>query len=107
MQIEHQNETIAQLREEASQWKGQLLRYEETSRREAQDWKEQYLRAEQERIRLAARVDELVTDQLAVRTTPFVLMLQLVRQDFSGTRIQTHKIHSMLLELNIPISPTG
>ncbi|KAH8104731.1 hypothetical protein BXZ70DRAFT_922151 [Cristinia sonorae] len=68
MTIEHQNETIAQLREEASQWKGQLLRYEDTSRREAQDWKEQYLRAEQERIRLAARVDELVGEQLAWNT---------------------------------------
>lgn len=57
---------IAQLREEANQWKGQLLRYEETARREAQDWKEQFLRAEQERIQLAARLDELVTDQLTV-----------------------------------------
>ncbi|THH28267.1 hypothetical protein EUX98_g5923 [Antrodiella citrinella] len=68
MTIEHQNETIAQLREEANQWKGQLLRYEDTARREAQDWKEQYLRAEQERIQLAARVDELVNEQLAWNT---------------------------------------
>jgi len=68
MTIEHQNETIVQLREEANQWKGQLLRYEDTARREAQDWKEQYLRAEQERIRLAARVDELVNEQLAWNT---------------------------------------
>ncbi|TCD70883.1 hypothetical protein EIP91_001191 [Steccherinum ochraceum] len=68
MTIDHQNEVIAQLREEASQWKGQLLRHEETSRREAQDWKEQYLKAEQERTRLAARVDELVAEQLSWNT---------------------------------------
>ncbi|KAI0789676.1 hypothetical protein C8Q75DRAFT_891770 [Abortiporus biennis] len=62
--IQHQSETIVQLREEAQQWKNQLLRFEETSRREIQDWKEQYIRAEQERSRLSARIDELVAEQL-------------------------------------------
>lgn len=66
-QIKHQTETITQLREEASQWKNQLLRFEETSRREVQDWKEQYLRAEQERFRLSARLDQLIAEQLEVR----------------------------------------
>lgn len=66
MQMKHQAETIAQLREEVTQWKSQLSRLEETSRREVQDWKEQYLRAEQERSRLSARVDELIAEQLQV-----------------------------------------
>ncbi|EKM51745.1 uncharacterized protein PHACADRAFT_177160 [Phanerochaete carnosa HHB-10118-sp] len=62
--IKHQVETIAQLREETSQWKNQLLRFEESSRQEIQDWKEQYLRAEQERSRLSARLDQLTAEQL-------------------------------------------
>ncbi|KAK7690364.1 hypothetical protein QCA50_007021 [Cerrena zonata] len=67
--IKHQAETIVQLREEAQQWKNQLLRLEETSRREVQDWKEQYLRAEQERTRLSARVDELMSAQILMNQT--------------------------------------
>jgi hypothetical protein len=66
LQIKHQAETIAQLKEETQQWKNQLLRFEEASRGEIQDWKEQYLRAEQERVRLSARLDELVAEQLEV-----------------------------------------
>ncbi|KAI0338988.1 hypothetical protein BDW22DRAFT_1487354 [Trametopsis cervina] len=62
--IKHQTETINQLRDEVTQWKNQLARLEETSRREIQDWKEQYLRAEQERSRLSSRIDELVAEQL-------------------------------------------
>ncbi|KAI0087913.1 hypothetical protein BDY19DRAFT_907325 [Irpex rosettiformis] len=62
--IKHQAETIVQLRGEVMQWKSQLTRLEETSRRETQDWKEQYMRAEQERSRLSSRIDELVAEQL-------------------------------------------
>lgn len=54
------------MRQEARQWKDQCLRLEETSRREALDWKEQFLRVEQERRNLAARVDELLAEKLAV-----------------------------------------
>ena len=60
-------ETIAQLRDEPQQWKNQLLRFEDASRREIQDWKDQYQRAEIERIRLSARLDELIAEQLHVR----------------------------------------
>ncbi len=56
-----------QLRAESSQWKSQLLRFEDASRREMQDWKDQYQRAEQERQRLSSRVDELLAEQLKVR----------------------------------------
>ncbi|KAF8442954.1 hypothetical protein L210DRAFT_3643857 [Boletus edulis BED1] len=59
----HHLETIAQLREEANQWKNQCLRLEETSRQEAISWKEQFLRVEQERSKLAQRVEELVAEQ--------------------------------------------
>ena len=63
-QINHHLETIAQLRQEAAQWKNQCLRLEETSRQEATSWKEQFLRVEQERSKLAQRVEELVAEQL-------------------------------------------
>ncbi|KAH7885297.1 hypothetical protein F5I97DRAFT_1928694 [Phlebopus sp. FC_14] len=79
--IKHHLETIAQLRQEATQWKDQCLRLEETSRQEAISWKEQFLRVEQERYKLAQRVDELVAEQLSgnqtqVSTTPFTPMLR-------------------------------
>ncbi|KAG8214563.1 hypothetical protein J3R82DRAFT_9626 [Butyriboletus roseoflavus] len=62
--INHHLETITQIRQEATQWKNQCLRLEETSRQEAISWKEQFLRVEQERSKLAERVDELVAEQL-------------------------------------------
>ncbi|KIK16007.1 hypothetical protein PISMIDRAFT_16102 [Pisolithus microcarpus 441] len=68
--IEHHLETIAQLRQEATQWKEQCLRLEETSRLEAVSWKEQFLRVEQERSRLAQRVDDLVSERFSVRFRP-------------------------------------
>ncbi|CDO69992.1 hypothetical protein BN946_scf184973.g2 [Trametes cinnabarina] len=64
-QIKHQAETITQLRSEVHQWKTQLTRLEESSRQEIDDWKEQYRRAEHERSRLSARIDELISGQLA------------------------------------------
>lgn len=64
-QIDHHIETIAQLRQEATQWKNQCLRLEETSRQEAVSWKEQFLRVEQERAKLAERVEELLAEQLS------------------------------------------
>lgn len=64
-QINHHLETIAQIREEATQWKNQCLRLEETSRQEAVSWKEQFLRVEQERSKLSRRVEELVAEQLS------------------------------------------
>ncbi|KAI5983491.1 hypothetical protein EDD15DRAFT_2487596 [Pisolithus albus] len=69
--IEHHLETIAQLRQEATQWKEQCLRLEETSRLEAVSWKEQFLRVEQERSRLAQRVDDLVSERFSVRLPHF------------------------------------
>ncbi|KAI6099546.1 hypothetical protein EDD16DRAFT_1717817 [Pisolithus croceorrhizus] len=65
--IEHHLETIAQLRQEATQWKEQCLRLEETSRLEAVSWKEQFLRVEQERSKLAQRVDDLVSERFSVK----------------------------------------
>ncbi|KAG9315815.1 hypothetical protein JVU11DRAFT_3464 [Chiua virens] len=64
--INHHLESITQLREEATQWKNQCLRLEETSRQEAVSWKEQFLRVEQERSKLAARVEALVAEQLSL-----------------------------------------
>ncbi|KAG6327886.1 hypothetical protein ID866_11203, partial [Astraeus odoratus] len=64
--IKHHLETIAQLRQEATQWKEQCLRLEETSRQEAVSWKEQFLRVEQERSKLSKRVDDLISEQLSV-----------------------------------------
>ena len=40
------------------------MRFEESSKQEIQDWKEQYLRAEQERVKLSARLDQLIAEQL-------------------------------------------
>ncbi|KIJ64628.1 hypothetical protein HYDPIDRAFT_112011 [Hydnomerulius pinastri MD-312] len=79
--IKHHLETIAQLRQEATQWKNQCLRLEESSRQEAISWKEQFLRVEQERYKLAQRVDELISDQLSgaqthVSATPFTPMVR-------------------------------
>lgn len=74
-QIKHQAETITQLRSEIAQWKSQLTRLEQTSRREIQDWKEQYQRAEQERSRLSARVEELIAEQLQVHIGRALLFL--------------------------------
>ncbi|KAH0832029.1 hypothetical protein J3R83DRAFT_12935 [Lanmaoa asiatica] len=78
--INHHLETIAQLRQEASQWKNQCLRLEETSRQEAISWKDQFLRVEQERSKLSQRVEELVAEQLnssghaQVATAPYTPM---------------------------------
>lgn len=49
LQIDHQAETIDSLR------------------RESQLWKDQFMRVEDERCKLAARIDEMVTEQLLVR----------------------------------------
>lgn len=65
--IEHHLDTIAQLRQEATQWKEQCLRLEDNSRVEAVSWKEQFLRVEQERSRLAQRVDVLVSERLSAK----------------------------------------
>ncbi|KAG0701385.1 hypothetical protein DFH29DRAFT_567753 [Suillus ampliporus] len=80
--VKHHLETIAQLRYEAEQWKQQCLRLEDTSRQEATSWKEQFLRVEQERYKLAARVDELIEEQLShaaqthASNTPVTTMLR-------------------------------
>ncbi|KAA1469922.1 hypothetical protein DENSPDRAFT_835613 [Dentipellis sp. KUC8613] len=70
----HLADLVAQLRDEAQQWKDQCLRLEETSRQEIQDWKEQFLRVDAERMRLTSRMDHLASDnQLKppLKTTPF------------------------------------
>lgn len=54
-QIDHQAETISQLR------------------KEAQQWKDQFMRVEEERSRLSSRVDELVAQQLYVRVALILL----------------------------------
>jgi hypothetical protein len=48
----HQAELIAQLRQEAQQWKDQCLRLEESLRGEIKSWKDQFLRIDAERTRL-------------------------------------------------------
>ncbi|KAK0188076.1 hypothetical protein F5146DRAFT_1226421 [Armillaria mellea] len=53
MTINHQTETIGQLRREASQWKDQ-----------SRNWQEHFLRVEQERCTLSSRLDELVAERL-------------------------------------------
>jgi len=52
MQNQHQAELVAQLRQEAQQWKEQCLRLEETLRGEIKAWKDQFLRIDAERTRL-------------------------------------------------------
>jgi 16S rRNA G966 N2-methylase RsmD len=49
----------AQLRQENIHWKDQYARIEKS----CQEWKEQFMRVEQERIRLLARLEELVAQQ--------------------------------------------
>ncbi|KAF8501045.1 hypothetical protein F5888DRAFT_1632839 [Russula emetica] len=51
-QNKHQAELIAQLRQEAQQWKDQCLRLEESLRGEIKSWKDQFLRIDAERTRL-------------------------------------------------------
>ena len=51
-QHKHQDELIAQLRQEAQQWKDQCLRLEETLRGEIKAWKDQFLRVDAEHTRL-------------------------------------------------------
>ncbi|TDL22126.1 hypothetical protein BD410DRAFT_828578 [Rickenella mellea] len=57
--INHQEETVAQTRREATQWKDQYLRGEE----ERTQWKDLYLRGETERARLSERIDSLVAER--------------------------------------------
>ena len=52
IKIDHQAATIAELR------------------REAQAWKEQFLRVEDERSRLSARIEEMVSQRVSVRCFP-------------------------------------
>ncbi|KAI6030957.1 hypothetical protein F5J12DRAFT_888766 [Pisolithus orientalis] len=85
--IEHHLDTIAQLRQEATQWKEQCLRLEDNSRVEAVSWKEQFLRVEQERSRLAQRVDVLVSERLSVRSSPFFCNLR-SKSTFTVRRLQ-------------------
>ena len=47
-----QADLIAQLRQEAQQWKDQCLRLEESLRGEIKSWKDQFLRIDAERTRL-------------------------------------------------------
>jgi hypothetical protein len=82
--INHHLETIAQLRQEAVQWKNQCLRLEETSRQEATSWKEQFLRVEQERSKLAQRVEELVAEQLGSAQTSVTPYTPVVRYSAMG-----------------------
>ncbi|KAF9644144.1 hypothetical protein BDM02DRAFT_3122355 [Thelephora ganbajun] len=57
--IQHQADTIAQLRQENIHWRDQYARVEKS----CQEWKEQFMRVEQERIRLLARLEELLAQQ--------------------------------------------
>jgi hypothetical protein len=50
-QNKHQAELIAQLSQEAQQWKDQCLRLEETLRGEIKAWKDQFLRVNAEHTR--------------------------------------------------------
>ena len=51
-QNKHQADLVAQLRQEAQQWKDQCLRLEETLRGEIKAWKDQFLRVDAEHTRL-------------------------------------------------------
>ncbi|KAL4063306.1 hypothetical protein V8B97DRAFT_1992634 [Scleroderma yunnanense] len=89
--INHHLETIAQLRREATQWKEQCLRLEETSRLEAISWKEQFLRVEQERTKLAQRVDELVSGQLSASTRMNALQTPSSRGTTGAGALPSHR----------------
>ncbi|EGN98334.1 hypothetical protein SERLA73DRAFT_183281 [Serpula lacrymans var. lacrymans S7.3] len=94
MTVKHQTETIAQLRHEATQWKNQCLRLEETSRQEAISWKEQFLRVEQERCKLSLRVDELISEQLNYQTsTPSLPFTPKVRYTDTNMSISSRSHH--------------
>ncbi|KAI6114431.1 hypothetical protein F5141DRAFT_1062839 [Pisolithus sp. B1] len=99
--IEHHLETIAQLRQEATQWKEQCLRLEETSRLEAVSWKEQFLRVEQERLKLSQRVDDLVSERFSVKpqtststTHATPIMRHSNTRDLLASTVFTHKTPS-------------
>ncbi|KAI0252397.1 hypothetical protein BJV78DRAFT_352943 [Lactifluus subvellereus] len=57
----HQAELIAQLRQEAQQWKDQCLRLEETLRGEIKTWKDQFLRIDAEHTRLLNQLSSQAT----------------------------------------------
>ncbi|KAF9781576.1 hypothetical protein BJ322DRAFT_1077015 [Thelephora terrestris] len=57
--IQNQDDTIAQLRQENIHWRDQYVRVEKS----CQEWKEQFTRVEQERIRLLARLEELMAQR--------------------------------------------
>ena len=61
-QIQNQADTIAQLRQENIHWKDQYARVEKS----CQEWKEQFMRVEQERIRLLARLEEVMAQRDSV-----------------------------------------
>ena len=103
-QIQHHLETIGQLRQEATQWKNQCLRLEETSRQEAISWKEQFLRVEQERSKLAQRVEELVAERLA---SVCCLRLYVTLTEYLGRAAMfKHRPHHILPCQGIPLQVT-
>jgi hypothetical protein len=51
---------IAQLRQEAQQWKDQCLRLEETLRGEINAWKDQFLRIDADHTRLLSQLSSQV-----------------------------------------------
>jgi hypothetical protein len=55
-QVQYQENIIAQLRRECTQWKDQ-----------SRNWQEHFLRVEQERCRLTLRLEELVAENQSVR----------------------------------------
>ncbi|KAI0252356.1 hypothetical protein BJV78DRAFT_348970 [Lactifluus subvellereus] len=58
----HQAELVAQLRQEAQQWKDQCLRLEETLREEIKTWKDQFLRIDAEHTRLLSQLSSQVRE---------------------------------------------
>jgi len=77
-QNKHQAELIAQLRQEAQQWKDQCLRLEESLRGEIKSWKDQFLRIDAERTRLLDQLQFSSSSsqvrQLALMTTHYHLL---------------------------------
>ncbi|KAI0004571.1 hypothetical protein BJV74DRAFT_793071 [Russula compacta] len=63
VQNKHQAELVAQLRQEAQQWKDQCLRLEETLRGEIKAWKDQFLRIDAEHTRLLNQLSSAPSSQ--------------------------------------------
>lgn len=100
----HQAELIAQLRQEAQQWKDQCLRLEESLRGEIKSWKDQFLRIDAERTRLLDQLQLSSSSSQTTLTAHTPKHVPILAGDSSATSstARAGKLHSPTKALSFP-----